>query len=510
MLVEKSLPLGVFMFGFPMAVGMVIHTAFNLIDMFMVSRLPEATEALAAIGVCDMLAAAASIVSTGIGTATVARVSRALGQGDDQSLKNTTIQSVLMTLLLSLVFGATGIFASELLVIDVMGLSGEAAKLAVSYLKVMLGGSYSILFLLQLTAVLRGLGSAKTAAVLVVFGAVLNIALNAVFIYGPDAGPGVFSFGAPIASALSIPRYGVPGAAIATVLARTIPVVMGAVIVAFRMRRIQSTRLSTPPESELHKRSEESQECSRERALLDVAEWRTLFSLAWPQSAQLLLRAVGTLVVIGVVATFLAPQVSLGDSSKSGQALLAAVSVCLRLETLILFVGMGWGAAASTYVGANLGAQNRQRAARSGIYAALYCVAFAAVLVVALHFYGELFIALMDDTPDVIRFGTEYLAALAWSYVFLAGGITLSQAMAGAGATKTSFLTDALVLVPSMVAYWIVARFYPEPHALWICVAISNAVSALAFVLVYKRGRFWDETPSTSPPPHSGTLQQKR
>jgi len=42
-----------------------------------------------------------------------------------------------------------------------------------------------------------------------------------------------------------------------------------------------------------------------------------------------------------------------------------AYAFCTRLETLILFVSMGWGAAASTYVGQNLGAGQMKRALSS-------------------------------------------------------------------------------------------------------------------------------------------------
>ena len=48
-LLKGSLTLQIVRFGLPLAIGMVLHTAFNLIDMFMVSRLEEATDALAAL-----------------------------------------------------------------------------------------------------------------------------------------------------------------------------------------------------------------------------------------------------------------------------------------------------------------------------------------------------------------------------------------------------------------------------------------------------------------------------
>ena len=51
--VDAGLSLGVLRFGGPLVVGMVLHTLFNLVDMFMISRLPGSSAALAALGLCD-------------------------------------------------------------------------------------------------------------------------------------------------------------------------------------------------------------------------------------------------------------------------------------------------------------------------------------------------------------------------------------------------------------------------------------------------------------------------
>ena len=54
---EGRLWWGVLRFGVPLVVGMALYTTFNLIDMFMISRLENAKEALGALGICDMVAA---------------------------------------------------------------------------------------------------------------------------------------------------------------------------------------------------------------------------------------------------------------------------------------------------------------------------------------------------------------------------------------------------------------------------------------------------------------------
>ena len=65
-------------FGLPLALGMGLQTTFNLVDAYLVSRLPAsiASSSLGAIGICDQLAALGTIVSYGLSVATAAMLSR--------------------------------------------------------------------------------------------------------------------------------------------------------------------------------------------------------------------------------------------------------------------------------------------------------------------------------------------------------------------------------------------------------------------------------------------------
>ena len=100
---------GVARFGTPLVVGMVLHTAFNLIDMFMISRLPNGAAGLAALGLCDMIAAIATILSNGISTAAVALIARRIGSRNLTGVRRTAYQSLLLVGALSIAFGLLGI-----------------------------------------------------------------------------------------------------------------------------------------------------------------------------------------------------------------------------------------------------------------------------------------------------------------------------------------------------------------------------------------------------------------
>ena len=163
-ILEGPLARTVARFGTPLALGMGLQTTFNLVDAYLIARLgPEvAGPALGAIGICDQLAALGTIVSYGLSVATAAIMSRRWGQGDEAGARKVAWQSLLLVLGLSALFGIVGGFGAHVLMADVVGAKGEVAELGTRYLRVMVGGSFTIFLLLHLTTIQRALGSSKT------------------------------------------------------------------------------------------------------------------------------------------------------------------------------------------------------------------------------------------------------------------------------------------------------------------------------------------------------------
>lgn len=466
-LLEGPLFAGVLRFGTPLVVGMALYTTFNLIDMFMISRLENAKAALGALGICDMVAALPTIISNGVSTGTVAIIARRLGEGDRAGVERATWQSMLLVGIFSVVFGAIGLFFSPHVITGVLQARGEVAELATRYLRVLMGGAFSIFFLLQITAVLRALGRSKTAAALLVSGNVLNILLNAVIVYGPGPHPDAFAWARPIALFFDAPRMGLQGTAWATLVGRAVPVVVGFALLARALSALSpgegfSLKVLRP-----------------DRAML-----RTLLVVGWPSSVQLVVR-------IGAILVFLS-LINSNYTTATDAHTLTAYSICLRIETLVLFLGMGWGAAASSYVGTNLGAGQRLRAQRAGWIAAGYNAVLAAGMSAVFIYWSGPILGFFEHSPDVLAAGHEYLRWVGPSYVVVAVAVVLSQAMTGAGATMLSLILDATALALGVIpAAIIVAEVVDAPPwGLWLTIAIGNVVIAVVFAIFYAKGKF--------------------
>src|SRR3954464_3931478 len=84
--------------GTPLAVGMALQTTFNLVDAYLIARLPpgEVGPAVGAIGICDQVAALGTIVSYGVSTAAGAILSQRKGAADHAGIQRAAWQSMII------------------------------------------------------------------------------------------------------------------------------------------------------------------------------------------------------------------------------------------------------------------------------------------------------------------------------------------------------------------------------------------------------------------------------
>ena len=448
-------------FGTPLALGMALQTTFNLVDAYILAQLPtdEVGAALGALGICDQFAALGTIVSYGISTAAAALVSQRGGARDEAGARHIAWQSTLLVAALGVLFAILGGAFAGPIIRDVIGAKGEVAVLGVVYLRVIVTGSFTMFFLLQLTSLQRALGSAKTPASLLVLGNVINLFLALLMVFGPGPAHHPFDVCAPIAAALHVPRMGMLGAAWATILARSI------VLVPIAFIGLKRFGLGIPAGG----------------VRPDWRIMRRIIKIAWPTSAQFVLRVGAGLLVNSLVARYFTTQ--------TDQTATTAMGLVFRLDTMAIFVAMGWGSAAQTFVGQNLGARKLKRARRSGWITAGYDAITNVALIAAIFIYGERIIGLFDADPEPVGIAMLYLLTVAPSYLGLGLGVVLGNAMAGAGATRTTFFVDAFVLLAVQVPLCILAVsvFGVGLRGLFGCVAFCGWASAVAYSLTYVR-----------------------
>lgn len=459
-------------FGLPLALGMGLQTTFNLVDAYLIARLPvrEVGPAMGALGIANLIAAVGTISSYGITTGAGAMLARRAGAGDEAGVRKVAWQSTLVVAALGVAFAVLGLLFAGPVVRGLVGAKGDVALYAERYLQISVGGSFTIFFLLHLSTLQRALGSAKTPVALLVFGNVLNVLLAVLLIFGPGPAPAGLGWAAELARALGVPRLGMLGAAWATVIARALVLVPNVIIV------IRRFGLGVP--------------ATQERGP-DAAVLRELFRLALPLSAQFLVRIGSMLLASSLVARYF--------TTETDQTASVAMGLVFRLDTLALFVAIGWGNAAQTFVGQCLGANLHPRAVRSGWLSAGYDLVTAAVIALLALRYGSELLSLFDPEPGPLTIASQYLSVVAPAYLGLGTAIVLGAAISGAGATRLALSVNLFVLlaVQTPLSIVVCARG-GSLRALFACVAASHVLGAVIYAAVFARRR-WLGAPMSAP-----------
>lgn len=188
--------------GIPMILSMALQAVYNIVDSAFVGNMKEGSEAalnaLTLVFPVQMLMVAIAI-GTGVGTN--ALLARTLGQGDSKKAAMVAGNSLFLGLIFYVICFLFGIFGVNAY-ISSQTANPEVLSMGTSYLKICCVLSFGIVFFSLFEKLLQATGRSLYSTIGQVAGAVINIILDPIMIYG--IGP--------------VPKMGVEGAAYATVI----------------------------------------------------------------------------------------------------------------------------------------------------------------------------------------------------------------------------------------------------------------------------------------------------
>ena len=196
--------------GIPMILSMALQAVYNIVDSAFVGNMKEGSEAalnaLTLVFPVQMLMVAIAI---GTGVVTNALLARTLGQGDSKKAAMVAGNSLFLGVIIYVIcflFGIVGVNAY----ISSQTANPEVLSMGTSYLKICCVLSFGIVFFSLFEKLLQATGRSLYSTIGQVAGAVINIILDPIMIYG--IGP--------------VPKMGVEGAAYATVIGQIFSAVL--------------------------------------------------------------------------------------------------------------------------------------------------------------------------------------------------------------------------------------------------------------------------------------------
>jgi putative MATE family efflux protein len=434
-----SLNRAIFLLAVPMVLEMVLESLFAVVDVFWVGRL--GANAVATVGLTESMLSLVFAVAMGLSLSTTAMVARRIGERDSTGAAVAAVQAIALGLMLSIVIGAPCLVLAPRL-LRWMGSSPEIVAVGSGYTRICLGGSGVVLMLFLNNAIFRGAGDAAIAMRLLWVSNIINLFLDPCLIFG--LGP--------------FPRWGVTGAAWATLTGRSI----GVAYQFYRLLRgTERIRILA----------------NQIRLELDVL-WR-LLRVSLTGILQFAIAHTSWIGLVRIVSIF-------------GAAALAGYTIAIRVVIFAILPSWGLSNAAATLVGQNLGAKQPERAEAAVWRTGLYNMLFLGSLGVFFVLLAEPMIRLFTHDPAVVPLGVSCLRIVSYGNIGYAYAMVMLQAFNGAGDTVTPTIVNffGFWLFEIPLAYWLAIPLHLRSNGAFYAIVIAEASIALASAILFRRGRW--------------------
>lgn len=200
--------------GIPIVLSMMLQAVYNIVDSAYLSNMKEAgEEALTALGLAFPVQLLMVAIAIGTGVGTNAMLSKSLGQGKKEKASLAAGNAIFMGIIIFiafLIFGLLGVPAYVNSQNAGGNISNTVISMTIDYLQICCCISFGIVFFSIYEKMLQATGRSLYSTIAQIIGAVVNILLDPVLIYG--------WFGAP--------EMGVKGAAYATVIGQIVSAIL--------------------------------------------------------------------------------------------------------------------------------------------------------------------------------------------------------------------------------------------------------------------------------------------
>jgi len=428
-------------FSIPMLLGNIAQQLYNTADSVIVGMY-VGDNALAAVGsaspILNLLLALFVGISTGAGIV----VSQNFGAKDREGLSKGIGNCIALTFVATIVIMIVGPLITRPM-LNLLGTPDSIMEWCASYLNIYFFGIIGFFFYNMLSGIRRGLGDSVSALGFLLLAAALNVLLDLWFVAG---------FG-----------MGVPGVALATVIAQGI----SAVFCFIKLMKMK-----------------EHFDMNKSTVRLEKAYALRIIKIGIPSGITQAIMSMSMMVVQSL-------------TNSMGEMVIAANVMIMRVDGFAMMPNFSFGQAMSVYTGQNVGA-NKWHRVHKGINQGIYIAeAFSATITIVLLFLNRYLFAIFTDTPELITLAGQMMRIMAIGYICMSVTQVMGGVMRGAGDTVTpmwiSITTTVLLRVPVayILAYFSRSEAFPtgHPFALSISLLVSWSMGMVISIVAYKRSK---------------------
>ena len=422
------MPIGKLLFNMslPMMISMLVQALYNIVDSIFVAKLSE--NALTAVSLAFPLQTLLIAVATGTGVGMNALLSRSLGEHKFKEANKIGVNAAFLYFLSYLVFLILGFtvvkpfYASQ-----IKGADAEIMEMGIEYLRTVMIFSFGLLAQIYFERLLTSTGKTLFSMTSQLCGALTNIILDPIMIFG----------------LLGCPVMGVTGAAVATVIGQCV-----AAVVAFTCNHKFNTEIKIRFQG----------------FRPDIKIIGTIYAIGVPS---IIMQSIGS------VMTYSMNRILIAFSSTAT----AVFGVYFKLQSFFFMPVFGLNNGITPIIAFNYGAQNRKRMIKTIKLSLItaFCLTFVGFL--SFELIPQVLLGMFNASEDMLAIGIPALRIIGVHYLIAWFCIicgTVFQALGKAVYSMiVSILRQLVVLIP--VAY-LLSRI-GGLHVVWWCFPIAEVAS---------------------------------
>ena len=381
---EGSIVRHILTFALPLLVGNIFQQLYNMVDTWVVGNYVSnaAFSAVGSIGpIINLLIGFFLGLSSGAGVV----ISQYYGARNEDKVRETVHTAILMTLVMAALFTVTGVLMAPFMV-DLMKAPADVRPEAITYLTIYFSGVAGLMVYNMGAGVLRAVGDSRRPFFFLCVSALLNTALDLLFVLAFD--------------------MGVAGVAWATVIAQCV----SAVLVLITLLRADSCIRLIPRQLRI--------------------SWEMLkkiFKIGIPAALQMAVTSFSNVIVQSYINYFQTD-------------VMAGWTAYGKIDQILFMPMQSIALASTTFVGQNLGRNQVDRAKR-GVRIALAMAECSTVLMmIPVLLFAPHLVAFFNAKAEVVMYGTKLLRTITPFYVLCCVNQVYASALRGAGNSRAPMI----------------------------------------------------------------------
>lgn len=418
----------------PMIVSMLVQALYNIVDSMFVAQLNE--DALTAVSLAFPVQNLMIAVAAGTGVGINALLSKSLGEHKYETANKIAQNGILLAIISSLVFAIAGIFGSRAF-FAVQTKDAQIIEYGTEYMFVITVASIGVFLQITFERLLQSTGKTIFNMITQGLGAIINIIMDPILIFG------WFGF----------PAMGVTGAAVATVFGQIVAALLG---IFFNQKF----------NKEIHVTFKGFRPCKQTIG--------NIYKIGVPS---IIMQSIGSLTTFGM------NNILLMFSSTAA----TVFGVYFKLQSFVFMPVFGLTNGMIPIIAYNYGAQNKKRIYQTMKLSTIIAVGIMLVGVVVFQLFPQTLLGLFEASEHMLAIGVPALRTISLSFIFAGFCIVLSSVFQALGNGVYSLIMSiARQIVVILPVAFVFAKLFGL-DAVWYSYPIAEIVSVSICIFLLKR-----------------------